>query len=132
MIHIRTASRTLLALALASPLLVAAGCGGSVAARPVDEDVARQALLEALEAWKGGEPHDALSKRPSPVRVADEDWLAGARLLSYQVEPGGEQIGTNLTCDVVLTLKGKNGRKAKKRVAYRIGTDPVPMVIRQD
>ena len=132
MIRIRSASRMLLALVPASHLFVAAGCGGNVAARPVDEDTARQALHEALEAWKGGEPHDALSKRPSPIRVADEDWLAGARLLSYRVEPGDAQIGTNLTCDVVLTLKGQKGRKAKKRVTYRIGTDPVPMVIRQD
>jgi hypothetical protein len=132
MIRIRSASRMLLALALGFPLLVAAGCGGSAAARPVDEDTARRALHDALEAWKGGEPHDALSKRPAPIRVADEDWLSGARLLSYQVEPGGEQIGTNLTCDVVLTLKGQKGRKAQRRVSYRIGTDPVPMVIRQD
>jgi len=132
MIRIQPASRMLLALALGFPPLVAAGCGGSAAARPVDEDTARRALNEALEAWKGGEPHGALSKRPEPIRVADEDWLAGARLLSYRVEPGDEQIGTNLTCDVVLTLKSPNGRKARKRVSYRIGTDPVPMVIRQD
>jgi len=131
MISMRRTSRTLLALVLASPLLAVAGCG-SATAKPADKDVARQALNEALEAWKGGEPHDALSKRPSPIRVADEDWLTGARLLSYQVEPGDQQIGTNLTCGVVLTLKAQNGRKIKKRVSYRIGTDPVPMVIRQD
>ena len=79
MIRIRSASRTLLALALALLLLVAAGCGGSAAARPVDEDTARQALHEALEAWKGGEAHDALSKRPrrsgSPTRTG---WRAHA------------------------------------------------------
>ena len=105
MIRIRSASRMLLALALGFPLLVAAGCGGSVAARPVDEDTARRALHEALEAWKGASPTTPCRNAP-PIRVADEDWLAGARLLSYRVEPGDEQIGTNLTCDVVLTLKG--------------------------
>jgi hypothetical protein len=131
MFRIRSTSRMLLALALGFPLLVA-GCGGNVAARPADEDTARRALHEALEAWKGGEPHDALSKRPAPIRVADEDWLAGARLLSYRVEPGDEKIGTNLTCDVVLSLQRPNGRKAKKHASYLIGTDPVPMVIRQD
>ena len=132
MIRIRSASRMLLALTLISPPLVATGCGGSAAARPIDKDTARRALHDALEAWKGGEPHGALAKRPSPIRVADEDWLAGARLLSYRVEPADQQIGANLTCGVVLTMKGPNGRKAKKRVSYQVGTDPVPMVIRQD
>ena len=88
MIRIRSAFRTLLALALAAPLLVAAGCGGSAAARPVDEDAARRALLEALEAWKGGEPHHALSRRPAPIRVADEEIIAASRQRSDALPMG--------------------------------------------
>jgi hypothetical protein len=114
-------------------VLMVPGCGGGQpVAPPVDPDRGRAVLREALDAWKGGKPHDSLAGQTPPIRVADEDWLTGLRLTSYQIDPKDQVTGDALRCPVTLSLKDKAGTAIKKRVSYNVTTSPSPSVIRQD
>ncbi|QDV36611.1 hypothetical protein [Tautonia plasticadhaerens] len=126
-----TIRRAALAAALLSAC--AAGCGNQPPpTRSLDEEAARRVLAEALEGWKAGRPHAEPSEADPTLRVADEDWLAGARLSSYAVLPGDRAVGPSLACPVALELVEPGGRRVEKRVTYAVGTDPNPSVIRQD
>jgi hypothetical protein len=111
-----------LAFAVALP-----GCGGAAAARPADPELARQALRDALDAWQRGTAHDA-----SAVRVADEDWLAGSKLVSYRVSDRDQPLGAHLRCRVDLTLRDARGKTVARKAVYDVATDPRPAVIRLD
>jgi hypothetical protein len=109
------------------------GCGDRPLSTPsLDEDSARRTLSEALESWKAGRPHDRPSDSEPSLRVADEDWLGGSRLVSYLVLPGDQVVGGRLACPVSLELLEPGGRRVERRVTYAVGTDPIPSVIRQD
>ncbi len=129
-----TNPRLFSALALAIPLLAAcSGCGGDASAStPADPDRARTVLTAALDAWKAGEPHDAPGRLSPPIRVADEEWLAGARLTGYTLGEPGTPVGPSVPYPVVLDLRGPNGRPARRPVTYNVTTEPHAMVIRQD
>jgi hypothetical protein len=117
----------------AIPLVLASGCGVGVAVSPpVDAEQGRVVLREVLDAWKAGKTCDDLAGQSPPIRVADEDWLAGFRLVSYETAPKDQLIGDVLRCTVSLSLKDKAGKAVKKRVAFNIATAPSPSVIRQD
>ncbi|MFO0953314.1 MAG: hypothetical protein U0835_19585 [Isosphaeraceae bacterium] len=124
---------TLLTLSAALSLSLSAvlsGCGGeSQAAASADPGRAREVLREALDAWKKGDPHGSPS---TPVRVADEDWLSGAKLISYRIAPGDEALGARRRCPVVLTLAGRKGKPQTRTVHYDVAIDPAPSVIRLD
>jgi hypothetical protein len=124
-------NRTLLGALLA--LLWLAGCGpGGGAPTPADPALARQTLAAALDAWKAGEPHDAPAKRPEPIRVADEDWLAGARLVDFQIGDPEPLSGPRLRLPATLKLKDPRGKAVERRVVYLVALEPGRMVIRQD
>jgi hypothetical protein len=113
-------------------LVFAPGCGGSPPSKEANPAVAREALATTLKAWKEGEKPDALAARTPPIRVADEDWLAGLRLEDYQVDPTDRMLGTSLNCRVSLTLKDTKGKTLKKKAVYSVGTDPALTIIRQE
>lgn len=123
-------------LVVAVPLLALlfAGCGEVSASRPADPEAARTALRDVLDSWQRGDAHAAPAARPNPIRVADEDWLAGTKLVSYKVDDRKADSPTDalLRCPVVLTLRNAQGRTVKKRVVYEVSTDPVASVIRHD
>jgi hypothetical protein len=117
-----------LAVALVLVFAVALpGCGGAAAARPADPDLARKALHDVLDAWQRGAAHDA-----SAVRVADEDWLSGAKLVSYKVADRDEPVGARLRCRVDLTLRDARGKTVARKAVYDVTTDPAPIVVRLD
>lgn len=125
--------RDLLSLGLGLVLLGVCGCGG--ASSPVavtSPDRARTALKDAMESWKRGDPYGAPQDLSPPIRVADEDWLSGAKLLDYRLDAGDQLIGTSLRCPVSITLKDAKGRKTKRQVLYSVNTEPVLSVVRQD
>jgi hypothetical protein len=120
---------------LAAPLLLAALAGCAAQATeptPADPARAREALAAVLDAWKAGEPHDAPARRPDPIRVADEDWLAGLRLLDYHLGEPEPTAGSSLHLPATLTLQGPRGKPVRRQVVYDVALAPAPMVVRQD
>jgi hypothetical protein len=110
-------------------ILVLASCAGCSRQRPppaVDPDEARQLLRDVLECWKKGETPEAQRDRSPPVQVADEDWMAGARLTHFEVKDSGDVVGVNLRSRVTLHLKGRGGRiLPPRKVVYIVSTNSV-------
>ena len=123
-------NRAFFSLALGGLGLVAIGCG-SGASQPADPTLARQVLVEVLDSWKKGDPPDASLHRSPPVRVTDEEWVAGARLLDYRVEADGRDIVGEQSFPLTLTLENK-GRKLTRKVEDHVVTDPTLAVFRQE
>lgn len=106
------------------------GCFQGSAAGPVDPPVALEALRVTLEAWKREKPIDSLESGSPQVVAQDLDWLAGLKLVDYQVEGDGKENDVNLRVPVKLTLKTLQGKQVKKNVTYVIGTSPAVTVFR--
>ncbi|MEO8272272.1 MAG: hypothetical protein ABI557_21365 [Aureliella sp.] len=122
------ASISIFAIALA---FVLSGCSGGLLVKPVDAEVARNALQEVLETWKrGGHIADLRSNSPSIV-VQEMDWSRGMKLQEFRLLDEGREEDANLFCRVELTLlPATGGEPVKKTVVYVIGTDPVLTVFR--
>lgn len=119
----------LFALATAGTLL--SGCSGEgTRAAPVDPARAREALAKVLDSWKNGETPDALRSASPSIVVQDFDWMAGAKLVSYEVTGEGKDDDANLRIPVKLTLKTAQGKETKKGVTYLVGTSPSLTVFR--
>jgi hypothetical protein len=117
-------------LAVAGPLL--SGCTeGQGRAAPVDPSLARDALNTALESWKKGEAIDALKSGSPPIVAQDFDWMAGHRLIRYEVTGDGKDDDANLRIPVILTLRTAQGKEVKKSVSYVVGTSPALTVFRE-
>src|SRR4051812_27286064 len=107
---------TLFTLAIAGPLL--SGCSeGQERAAPVDPSRARDALNTALESWKKGEAIDSLKSGSPPIVAPDFDWMAGHRLVRYEVTGDGKDDDANLRIPVDLTLRTATGKEIKKSVS---------------
>lgn len=107
--------RSLFAVAVASGLLLAAGCkedAGAVQRR------AEAALDRALDCWVRGEPPERLEG----VRVDDPDWRAGQRLVGFLVSRSETVEGAKdeVRCRVSLTFKDRSGRLVDREVEYRV------------
>src|SRR4051812_38271862 len=95
-------------------LLVAAcavGCAGrsSVPDASHDPTAARQALEDAMDAWKRDQVA-GLARRKPPIRFADEDQAAGWKLIDYEVAGEGAEIGGRPSTAVSLTLRDRRGQ----------------------
>jgi hypothetical protein len=121
------ARRAAMSLAAAAML---AGCSATERAAPVDASRARDALKTALDGWKKGDTPDVMKDSSPPITVQDFDWMAGARLVDYQVDGDGREADTNLYIPVKLTLRTKQGKEIKKKVSYVVATSPRLMVFR--
>ena len=108
------------------------GCGTPAPAATSNPDRARTILRDVLESWKRGEPSNAPAKLSPPVIVADEDWLAGATLSDYHIEPNDHMIGTALRCPVSITVPNAKGKTKARTVFYLVTTEPILRVDRQD
>jgi hypothetical protein len=116
-----------MAAALAMP-----GCSGGSAAHAVNTSKARDALVSALDHWKQGDTPGSMATSSTPMTVQDFDWMAGAKLLDYQIQGDGEAKDANLSIKVKLTLDGVQGKskKAEKTVSYLVTTSPSTTVFR--
>jgi hypothetical protein len=121
-----------LAPALAA-LLFIAGCGQtSGAALTTDEELARQSLVTALDAWKSGKTPADLKNASPPVIVGDHDWKSGAKLVGYEL-PGEEfNDGANLHITADLDLENADAGKSRQRIVYIVGTDPAITIFRAE
>jgi hypothetical protein len=106
------------------------GCSGFGGVAPVDAKRARDALRTALDGWKNGETPAALKDRSPSIVVQDVDWLAGARLVDYQVSGDGTEVEANLHVPVKLSLQVRK-RAVKKSVSYIVSTSPYVAVFRE-
>ncbi|MEW4570217.1 hypothetical protein AB1L88_20310 [Tautonia sp. JC769] len=100
--------------------------------RSLDPEQAKELLVTVLDGWKAGRPHaEPLESEPS-LRVADEDWLVGRRLIDYRLLPGESVVGDRLSCPVGLSMETPEGRRMSAQVVYLISTAPELSVIRVD
>jgi hypothetical protein len=109
-----------------------AGCS-SAPPHPVDPSYARESLKTALEQWKKGEEPKSLTTSSTPMTVQDFDWMAGAKLLDYQLVDDGTPKDANLHVQVKLTLSDPavdKGKAAEKKVWYVVTTSPSVTVFR--
>jgi hypothetical protein len=107
-----------------------AGCSGSQRAAAVDPERAREALKITLDSWKKGEPPSAVQGGSPSITAQDLDWMAGAKLVDYQVTGDGKAVEANLYVPVKLTLRSPQGREVTKSVSYVVGTSPRVTVFR--
>src|SRR4029453_17857412 len=91
-------------LFLAASWLTPVGCSGNKPPEPADPEKAREVLRTTLDAWKGGDKPSALQQASPSIRVTDDDWQAGLRLRSYEIQDQGEVVGCTLHATVVLHL----------------------------
>ena len=116
---------------LAALLLIAVvGCGrGNVAPPgPSDPAKAKQALTQALDAWRSGAKPDSVS----PTIVSDEEWAGGAQLLSYELQGDGAVFGTSIRQKAMLEVRGADGKALRKTALYQISTAPKVTINRSD
>jgi hypothetical protein len=111
-------------------IALAAGCGRTSKADPVDVDRARQALVKMLESWQQGAKPDTLRNATPALTVQDFDWIAGCHLLHYEMLKDRND-GLMWRCEVKLTLRDPRGQQLEKQVAYVIATSPVTTVFRE-
>lgn len=115
-------------LATAGPML--SGCSGGPRAAAVDPARARDALRAALDSWKKGEPIDSLKAGSPSIVAQDFDWMAGQRLVDYEVTGDGKDDNANLRIPVTLTMRTPQGKEVRKSVSYVVGTSPTLTVFR--
>lgn len=118
----------LFALATSSTLL--SGCSGPAKSARVEPSRAREALRTALESWKKGEPIESLKSASPPIVAQDFDWMAGSKLVGYEVTGDGKDDDANLRIPVRLTLRNTQGAEVQKSVSYVVGTSPAITVFR--
>jgi hypothetical protein len=119
-----------LGLMAALPLVsVLIGCGSSQARYAPTTAEAKTALELALTAWRDGKPCGPIEATP-PVLVADEAWLAGQQIESFEI--GEEQDDGEGTKQFVVAVKMKKP-PGDKSVRYFVhGRDPVRVYREED
>jgi len=126
-------TRQLAIVIATSALLVGLGSSGCGKARPkADADLARETLRMALDAWKKGQPADSLKDRSPPINVADHEWRGGFALLDYRVAEKDQHFGSDLRCQVELSLRNPKGKTLTKKATYSVGTNNALIVVRED
>jgi hypothetical protein len=109
------------------PLLLS-GCGGEAAPYALDQDVARNSVQKAMQAWVDGKQPKELQPE---IVVGDQAWEKGRRLADFEVLSKEETTdGSNLHIRVLRTFDD-NGVKSKSRVTYIVGTTPVITIFPQ-
>jgi hypothetical protein len=120
---------------LKAPLLflVAALCqsGCQPAAQPAVPEQARDALRQALNAWKQGERPDAFQER-TEITAVERRWATGVRLLAYEFQGEGRMHGFDWQGRVNLSLQDAHGKKMQERAIYNVSTAPARVVVRSE
>lgn len=112
------------------PLLICLSLVGCSASHRVQPDVAEKTLRTTLESWKNGQTAESLQKAAPPIVVQDLDWTGGAKLVNFEILPGGKPVDANLYAQVKLTLRDAKGSETERTVTYVVGTSPVLTVFR--
>lgn len=123
----------LLGGALASCLILLAGCGGGrpmpAAANP---NLAKESLEKALSKWAAGEKPEALAAESPQIYVSDFDWKDGRKLKSFQIAGPAEEVGLQVRLPAMLEVEDAAGRIVRSDVSYTVSTSPVVSIVRDD
>ena len=106
------------------------GCFGANSPEAVRPELAKQALITALTAWKDGSEIDVLQSQSLAIVVQDMDWSAGKQLKEFTLQGDGTAVGANLSIEVELILADSSGKTSNPKVWYLVGTDPALTVFR--
>lgn len=113
-------------------LLALAGFGCQSHTTPGhDPERARTVLVTALDAWKSGSPQSLATQSP-PIRLQDDDLMAGLKLVSYELVNPKLLILPFNDVLVLLDLQDSRGKSIRKNVSYQVGLEPILMVQRSD
>lgn len=115
---------------LLAALALAAGCSSPPLDPTVNTADAGTQLRAALDAWKAGEPHDALAGKSPPIIFSEPLWKDGARLLAYELGEVGLS-GRQGRCTVKLSLRLKDGKASERKIGYQIDTVPQVVIVRE-
>ncbi len=121
---------TLVVVCLA--LTAAPGCRKRAAAQVVDPGKAREVLRTTLGAWQKGESADSLRQQWPAITAADPKWQSGHRLLRYEIADKDQVAGGDLRCNVLLVLKGPDGKQTEEKAIFSVSTTPALVVVRAD
>ncbi len=113
-------------------LVAAVGCGNTFRATSDDHsERARVTLKTALDAWQLGKTVE-LPKHNPPIRLSDDDLVAGWQLVDYVLEAPDRQIAPFQDVNVILSLRDRQGRTTRKSAKYQVGLEPHLSVLRSD
>ncbi|QJW93282.1 hypothetical protein [Frigoriglobus tundricola] len=109
------------------------GCGSRPLPMAATPESSRAALVATLDGWKAGKTYQELAAATPPLLFIDDDLNRGTKLLEYTVEGDPRPNGTGYSYVVALTLEDTGGAKrAPKKVAYTVVTEPKHAVTRED
>lgn len=104
-----------------------AGCARDARSLTLDENLARESVIEFLENWKNGGKAEELKPR---ITGFDAAWDSGRKLISYELLPDAKNDGANLHVTIAAVFEGKDGKEAKSEIQYIVGTQPVITIFR--
>jgi hypothetical protein len=110
------------------------GCGhrNQKPPAPSDPAKAKQALTEALDAWRTGATADSLREKKPPVIVDDYSWKSDDKLVSYQIQGNGTPSGTRVTFTTNLEVRNSAGATQRTAATYIVATEPILTIHRSD
>ena len=117
---------------------VLAGCAVGCSADPpplamaATPEGAKAAVVQALDAWKGGAKQADLSARTPPVYLNDDDLVRGRTLTGYTIEGEPVTSGIGMRVEVTLTLDGGGKPPATRKIPYRVILTPNISIARED
>lgn len=120
--------RLFMTCSLLLAFLIQLGCSRTARDLPLNQEQARAACREFLQAWQDGETAVALKPR---ITGRDYAWDAGQKLVKFELLPEEKSDGTNLFIPVELTLLDNHGRERATQTTYIVGTSPVITVFRE-
>lgn len=107
-----------------SAVLLAGCTSGDAPSYPLDKELARSSVQQAMQAWVDGKTPKEL--QPDIV-VGDPAWEQGKKLVSFEILSDEETTdGSNLHIRVKRKLDA-----AESKVTYIVGTNPVVTIFPQ-
>ena len=79
---------------------------------------------QALDAWKRGDPPEALGKAQPAIQIIDWRWRSGAKLVRYEIMERDRPVGADLRCPVQLWIDAKRDKPALEVAEYNVTTHP--------
>ena len=112
-------------------LLAATGCvARAPEIAPPDRAEARERLESALSAWRSGETASRFMERVPNVRVRDQEWLGGTRLIEFEIRTDPQRNGDAWNFHVRLATETP-ARRVTAEVTYLVSAGPPLTILRE-